>query len=486
MISRRKFLTMAGVGASVPITWAIGSSGGAVGATVPIEVGKMTVDLAGTLVETLGYNGGLPGPEIRLKEGEVLRVPVVNKTSEQTLIHWHGISMENAMDGTPLTQDPIEPGGRFNYEFIVPEAGSHWYHSHIGVQADYGMYGALIVEPRHEDLSYDREYTLVLDDWGHGVKAKPVQASGAGSVGARVGGYGRYARQSQDWKEPEALINFGGRAYPFLLVNGRPAEDPAVFDVRRGDRVRLRVINAAADTAFRFAVADHRLTVTHSDGMPVEHVTVDTVRIGMAERYDVIFQANGSGLSQIGLLPEGKAGLGRAVLRYVDSAGTVAPPPDLRPAEFEKRMLSYDDLIGTFPAKVARNSAPDKVFNMTLHHTDIRIDGLGKDDPIVVAKGDIVRFNIRNESGNWHPMHLHGHHFHLANAGRALKDTAVVRSKDGELSLEWHADNPGKWMFHCHNLYHNKDGMMRGIYYEEFLADFYNLPKGMRISDLCT
>lgn len=479
MTSRRQFIKMAGAGAMFPSAWAMRAAAtpAAPGmVTVPFDVGEVVVDLAGTLVKTVGYNGTVPGPEIRIKEGETLRVPVTNNLSEPTLVHWHGISLINSMDGTKLVQDPIEAGDKFDYEFVVPEAGSHWYHSHFGKQADMGCYGALIVEPHNEDLSYDREYTLVLDDWTDGIEAgnshdTSEEATAAiPAPAARTGGSRRFSRDPSAWaafeKEVADTVSFGGRSYPFLLVNAKPPADPAVFDVRKGDRVRLRIINSAADTAFRFAVDGHKLIVTHNDGMPVEPVETDTIRIGMAERYDVIIEANSPGIAQMGFLPEGKNGFGRALMRYVDAPDTTVPPVDAKPAELEKRLLTYDSLVSTFPAKVARGSVPDRVYNLTLHHTNIDVEGLEPDEPMMVSEGEIIRFNIRNESDNWHPMHMHGHHFHLANAGRPLKDTAIIAPRGGEYAWEWHADNPGKWMMHCHNLYHMKDGMMRLVYYE--------------------
>jgi FtsP/CotA-like multicopper oxidase with cupredoxin domain len=483
MTTRRQFIKMAGAGALIPSAWSQGSMAAPAtpgSVTTPLQTGEVVVDLAGTLIKTLGYNGQIPGPEIRITEGERLRVPVTNTISESTLVHWHGISLVNNMDGTKLVQDPIAPGDRFDYDFVVPEAGSHWYHSHYGMQADMGMYGALIVEPRHEPLSYDREYTLVLDDWSDGIETgqshgsdlapTPEEEQATAPTGRRAGGYGSFSGGLAAWEDFEDelanTVSFGGRAYPFMLVNAKPPADPAIFDVKRGERIRLRVINAAADTAFRFAVAGHKMTVTHTDGMPVQPVDTDTIRIGMSERYDVIITADNPGAAQIGFMPEGKNGFGRAILRYTDAATSSLPPADFQPPELEQQLLSYDDLTSIFPAKVARNSTPDRVYNMTLHHTNIDVEGLHPDDPIMVSKGEIIRFNIRNESDNWHPMHMHGHHFHLANAGRPLKDVAVVAPRGSEYTWEWHADNPGKWMIHCHNLYHMKDGMMRTIFYE--------------------
>jgi multicopper oxidase len=486
MIPRRRFLAMAGAGVACPGAWSIGMARARNEVSVPLQLDKTVIDLAGILVETWAYNGVVPGPEIRLKAGETLHVPVLNNLTEDTLLHWHGISLVNAMDGTHLTQTPITARGRFDYRFVVPEAGTHWYHSHSAVQADYGLYGPLIVEPRNEDLSYDKEFVLVLDDWNHGVPIAPVaDDAAAGTTNGPRTGFGRYSPSVPGSEDLINTIMFGGRSYPFILVNGCPPEDPTVLDVRKGDRIRLRIINAAADTAYRFAVAGHPLTVTHSDGMPVEPVTVDTIRIGMAERYDVLIDAASPGLFQIGVLPEGKNGFGRALLRYAGVHFAPVPLVEDRPAELDMVLLDYADLRGIFPPKVPAGSRVTRTFNMTLRQTDIDVEGLNRDDPLVVSADDIVRFNIRNESANWHPIHLHGHHFHFANAGRPLKDTAIIRSRDGEMSWEWRADNPGKWMMHCHNLYHHKDGMMRNIIYEDFLGSFRGLPDWMSIDSLC-
>lgn len=474
-VSRRRFLWGAGVLAlGACATPALGSPA----TEVALEAGEVVLDLAGTRAVTWGYGGTVPGPEIRVRAGDVLRAPLRNALPEDTTIHWHGISLPNAMDGTPgLTQAPVVPGAGFDYEFVVPDAGTHWYHAHSGHQLDRGLYGALIVEPRTEELAYDREYTLLLDDWRDGLDAFPDDAdpadhSGHGAaapsgVGPGVGVYGPGTAPGAVGDPEPDRVSFGGRAYPFTLVNARPPADPAVFEVRRGDRVRLRVINAAADTGFRFAVAGHRLTVTHSDGMAVRPVTVDTVRIGMGERYDLLVDADAPGAWQVGVLAEGRNGFGRALLRYVDAPGSAAPPADARPAELDGRLLSYADLVGTGPPEVPTTGAPDRTYAMTLRGTDMDVDGLAADAPLPVAAGEWVRLTVRNDSAKFHPVHLHGHHVQLANPdGRGpLKDTAVVAARGGQLTFDWRADNPGEWMLHCHNHYHMADGMMRTLSY---------------------
>ena len=256
----------------------------------------MRLDLAGHEVPTWGY-GTVPGPEIRLRVGDRLRVQLENGLPEDTTVHWHGLAPPNGMDGVPgITQDPVAPGSRFTYDFPTPIAGSFMYHAHVGIQLDRGLYGPLIVEPRDEPLSYDREYTLMLDDWRDGVDDHA--------------GHGTPVGAEPTPTRPTSSPSAAGPIPCCWSTGGRPTTRRCS---RRGagDRLRLRVMNIAADTGFRFAVAGHRLTVTHSDGMPVEPVTVDALRLGMGERYDVLVDAvQGGGAWQVGVQPEGRAGLG--------------------------------------------------------------------------------------------------------------------------------------------------------------------------------
>lgn len=460
MPTRRQFLRLAGAGAGLIALGAC--SGRAAGAPVrAFELGAapMEVDLAGRIARTWGYNGGLPGPELRVREGEILRVALRNDLTDPTTIHWHGISLENAMDGVPhVTQPPVEPGAAFAYEFRVPEPGSFMYHAHVGHQLDQGLHGPLIVEPRQETLAYDREYVVMLDDWRDGLDGLDGPADPAGGAHAGHGG---------EAEEPAERISFGGRAYPLMLVNGRPPADPATFETRRGERVRLRVMNIGADTGFRFAVGGHRLTVTHADGMAVEPVTVDVLRLGMGERYDVLLDATNPGAWPIVAVAHGKRGTAHAVLRYADATGSPPPPAAVLPAELDGRLLGYEDLTCTVAPEVPSVGTPDRRVAVTLVGTDMRVDGLGDADPLPVAAGEWVRYTVRNDSANWHPMHLHGHHFQVVLPGRRgpVKDTVAVPARGGEVTIDWRADNPGRWLFHCHNHYHMEDGMVRHIEY---------------------
>jgi FtsP/CotA-like multicopper oxidase with cupredoxin domain len=456
--TRRQFL---GLTAAAGLTLATGCSsreasvaGAPSAGGLRLTAAPMRVDLGGHAVPTWGY-GTLPGPEIRRRAGEELRVQLQNELPEDTTVHWHGLAPPNGMDGVPgITQDPVASGEGFTYAFRTPIAGSFMYHAHVGMQLDRGLYGPLIVEPRTEELSYDREYTLMLDDWRDGLDDHA--------------GHGADADPAHPDPDPADVVSFGGRAYPLLLINGRPPEDAPVLEARPGDRLRLRVMNIAADTGFRFAVAGHRLTVTHTDGMPVEPVTVDALRLGMGERYDVLVDAAQSGgVWQVGVQPEGRAGWGRAVLRYTGSDASPAPAVAERPVEMDGQLVRYEDLLAREPLQLPTGT-PDRQYDLTLSGTQIGGQSYPEADPLPIAEGEWVRFRMRNTSAKWHPMHLHGHHFQvLTGTGRGpVKDTVVVPSRGGEVTFDFLAANPGRWLFHCHNHHHMEDGMLRLVEYE--------------------
>lgn len=430
------------------------------------EAAPTDFELGEYKVSTWGYNDTVPGPEIRVTEGDTLHVKVENRLPEETTIHWHGVKVPNPMDGVPnITQSPIKSGEDFTYEFVVPSAGTYIYHSHMGLQLDRGLYGPLIVEPGKEELSYDREYTLLLDDWLDGVPGTPDDAlKKLKSSGGSMMGGGR---------TEGGMMGGSTVDYPVYLINGRPPDDPETLKVRQGEKVRLRLINPAAETTFRFAVAGHKLSVTHADGLPVESAEVDALRIGMGERYDVLLDANNPGMWQIAAAPEGKSGLARALLQYEESGESSQPPTDSRPRELEGKLLTYENL--STKGLESFSGSPDRTHELTLsggmmQGYDWTINGQHYPgaDPLPVRKGEWVRLQLQNMSMMVHPMHLHGHFFQVENGSGSgpYKDTALIDPM-GRITFDFVADNPGDWVFHCHNLYHMESGMMRMISYEK-------------------
>ncbi|MFE7487549.1 multicopper oxidase family protein [Kitasatospora sp. NPDC057541] len=469
-----------------------------------------TVDLGGgTTARTWTFGGALPGTAVRTTAGDTLVATLNNHLPAPTSLHWHGLALRNDMDGVPpVTMKAVAPGGSFTYRFVTDRPGTYWFHPHVGVQLDRGLYAPLIVEDPREPLGYDEEWVVVLDDWLDGVTGTPDQAlaelrkgmggsSGTGGMGGMsghdmggmggmsghdmggmggmsgqdtggTGGTGAPAGQQQSFMLMGATSDLlGGDAgdvrYPHHLVNGRTAADPEVYRSQPGRRVRLRIVNAGGDTAYRLALGGHRLTVTHTDGYPVNHEEVDALLIGMGERYDVLVTLR-DGVFPLTALAEGKDAAGRALVR---TGSGEAPAADLRPAELNGRILAADALRATDEVRLPART-PDRTHRIELTggmaRYDWALNGRPFDmadpnaRPFLVGAGERVRLEFVNRTGMWHPMHLHGHTFQVGEQG-PRKDTVIVLP-GRTVTCDFDADNPGRWMTHCHNAYHGEVGMM--------------------------
>ena len=272
-LSRRIFLAASAATAAASVLRPWGAGAGSITEYRLVARRGRTHLVGGSYPETAvwSYNGTVPGPEIRVRQGERLRITVENQLEEETTVHWHGVRVPNPMDGVPhLTQPPIAPGETFVYEFDVPDAGTYWFHPHERSfeQVGRGLYGPLIVEER-EPIQVDRDVTWVLNDW----RLLPD------------------AQISDDFgNSMDASHN--GRVGNTVTVNGRI---PEIFAVRAGERVRLRLINAANARIFGLEFQDHRPMVIGLDGQPVEpHESADgRVILGPAMRADLVFDMTG-------------------------------------------------------------------------------------------------------------------------------------------------------------------------------------------------
>ncbi|MCS7256730.1 MAG: multicopper oxidase family protein [Thermomicrobium sp.] len=450
--------------------------------TYTLEAREAELTLGSFRVRTFTYDGQLPGPELRVREGETLRVTFTNRLPEPTTIHWHGIPVPNAMDGVPdVTQPAIAPGASFTYEFTVPASGTYFYHTHVGLQLDRGLAGALIVEPREESLSYDREVTLVLDDWLDGIDGTPEEAlrrlasAGHGAHGSMPmqPGMGTMPGMGMPGMGSMPGMRSGGEPaesepdlfYPLYLVMGQPPDTPFEFSGKRGEVLRVRLINAASATIFRVVLVGHRLEVVQADGQPVEPLEGDVLRIGMGERYDVLVRLDNPGVWPLVAWVEGTSKAARAILRYEGSTGT-PPPTNARPQELDGELLHALRFRTATPGTAA---APDiertVVLGGGMGQYVWTIDGQAypRAEPIQIALGRHVRFRLQNMTTMPHPMHLHGHFFRVGDPVHGpLRDTVLVEPMQ-EVTIDWLADNPGRWAFHCHHLYHQETGMMRII-----------------------
>lgn len=462
-----------------------------------LTAAKATLDLGGPTVRTWAYDEDLPGKEVRVTAGDTLAVTLANHLPEATTLHWHGLALRNDMDGVPsLTQRAVGPGADFTYRFKVPHPGTYWFHPHSGTQQDRGLYAPLVVDDPGEPLEYDKEWVVVLDDWVDGVDGSTPDAvltelrggmDHGGDDGGMDHGGGHEGHGAARTPAPATAPrpgptgpsrmmmgttsdvlgpDAGDVAHPYHLINGRTSRSPASFRARPGDRVRLRLINAGGDTAYRVALGGHELTVTHTDGFPVRHRRTDALLIGMGERYDVLVTAK-DGVFPLTAVAEGKKAAAQAVLR---TGGGAAPAASVRPKELTGRVLLADRLTADDSVALRRRE-PDRTIRIRLtggmRAYDWAFDGKpytpGRRHP--VRAGERVRLVFTNGTAMWHPLHLHGHTFALAGApGRPRKDTAIVLP-NATLAVDFDADNPGLWMIHCHNVYHAEAGMMTALGY---------------------
>ncbi|PSH64284.1 copper oxidase [Phyllobacterium brassicacearum] len=425
------------------------------------------------------YNGIVPGPEIRLRQGDRLRVAVDNALAEETTIHWHGVRVPNAMDGVPhLTQTPIGVGERFLYEFDAVDAGTFWYHPHQKSfeQVGRGLYGPLIVE-EPEPVLVDRDVTWMLGDW---------RLTKSGAI-------------SEDFGNRHD-IHHNGRVGNTVTINGRV---PDGFAVRKGERIRLRLINAANARIFSLDFAGHEPIVIAFDGQPVTPHAPDKglVVLGPAMRVDLIIDMTGNPGNRASVTDRFYKGL---EYQLVDLAydGTPLrerapdwplalpanplPEPDLKAAS-RNEVVFNGGMMGEMVAQDMgksmgpgtpgsmmddTNSMMGGMMRMMNSSTAWFINGIAADEashdmkPILTLEKDKSHVIAMTNATAWHhPIHLHGHSFRVISRNRQptrhreWQDTVLIRPRE-KVEIAFVADNPGNWMFHCHVLEHQAGGMM--------------------------
>ncbi len=265
----------------------------------------------GTTVKAWTYNGIMPGPEIRVTEGDRVRVTLTNELPTGTTIHWHGVDVPNAMDGPAgLSQAPVEPGESFTYEFIATPGGTRWYHTHtdVSTQILLGLYGAFIVEPKGGLPEIDRDYTYILTEWD--AELTPAVALGEEPRGPR-----------------DQTLRGGEFGTDYFLMNGKMHEAIPPIVVSEGDKVRIRLINAG-NVPHPFHTHGHSFKIVATDGNPVPEsaqLTKDTVLVAPGERYDIEFVANNPGVWMVHCHIENHADNG--MMTVIQYEGAVPPGP---------------------------------------------------------------------------------------------------------------------------------------------------------------
>ncbi|HXG99580.1 MAG TPA: copper resistance system multicopper oxidase [Sphingomicrobium sp.] len=362
-LQRRDFLRTAALGgaglaAAMP-AWAQTLSPGLArplptvsGTDIALTIGKVAVRVDGKVSRAVGVNGTVPAPLVRLREGTKVRLRITNTLDEESSIHWHGLLVPFAMDGVPGVSFPgIMPRSTFDYEFNVVQSGTYWYHSHSAYQEEDGLYGPIIIDPAGPDpVAYDREHVMVLSDHSPMSGAtifKKLKQMGGGyfnhqrmTLSGQLAARDLTAAERREWArmrmDPADISDVTGSTYDFT-VNGAGPFDNWTGLFKPGERVRLRIINAAAQTNFNVRIPDLPMTVVQADGQNVRPVTVDEFQIGVAETYDVIVTPGDRAYSFVSEAID-RSGLGRATLAPRD--GMSAPVPPLR----QRPLLTMTDM----------------------------------------------------------------------------------------------------------------------------------------------
>lgn len=423
------------------------------------------------------YNGQVPGPEIRVRQGDRLRVHVENGLEEETTVHWHGLRVPNAMDGVPhLTQTPIGPGETFTYEFDAVDAGTFWYHPHQRSfeQVGRGLYGPLIIEEA-EAPRVDRELTWVLDDWRLTSSAEISDDFGNGHD-----------------------LSHNGRVGNTVSINGRVPES---FAVQPGERIRLRLINAANARIFGLDFQGHEPVVIALDGQPVTpHAPQDgLVVLGPAMRADVILDMTAKAGSRVSVVDRFYEDLDYRLidLAYDDTIlrdhrpdwamalpANPLPEPDLSNA-LRHDVVFNGGMMGGMVMQEMGGSMGDGASGgmmgnmmggmgdmMNMMHSGkiwfingVAAEGHVMDPMLTLRQGRSHVLAMINATAWHHPIHLHGHSFRVISrngaptAHREWQDTVLMAPRE-RVEIAFVADNPGDWMFHCHILEHQAAGMM--------------------------
>lgn len=466
-ISRRSFLK--GTGAALAACALPARAASPTSMALRASVFRQSILPGGAPTQVWGFNGSAPGPVLRLRRGERVQIGVANELPQETTVHWHGLRIPNAMDGVPfVTQAPIAKGGRFDYAFTPPDAGTFWYHPHQSSfeQVPRGLYGALIVE-EEKPIEVDREVLWVLSDFKLGPDNQQVEDFGD-------------------------IRDFGGvgRIGNVVALNGRPAGETSRLEVRSGERIRLRILNAASARIFSLQFAGHWPVVIAFDGQPVTPHPRPSGQlvIGPGMRADLILDCMKSPGGSFSVVDnwEKTRELARIVYRDekplrtqllgapMELPANALAEPDLTKAT-EHYILFQGGIMGE-PILGMVDGKPTGIYNLlnkhglawTMNYTGAHEHALMHEPFLHLQKGEHCLLKMINDTDFIHPMHLHGHAFRVIAVDgkpqkyREWRDTVLMAPKE-TVDIAFVADNPGEWMFHCHILEHAAGGMMGTI-----------------------
>lgn len=444
----------------------------------------------GVKVPVWTYNGTVPGSQIRVTQGDRVKVHLKNELSVPITIHWHGYPVPNSMDGIPgMTQASIKPGESFTYDFVATTPGTYWYHSHYNsaVQVDKGLYGTFIVDPKDETNKPNRDYTLVLDEW---MTDSNMNSHDMSNMNGQMN-MGNHDMSTMSNMDHDQMMK---QMYNVYTVNGKAGDLIEPLTVKKGEKVRLRLVNAGY-LSHTLHLPNQPFQVVAIDGYSLASAPVikdQLLRIGPGERYDVEFTADG------------------ATNWIMDSHDDTPYAADIRiPVMYEgNHTTPKSDSDKNLPIVDITNygDAANRTFNeqtkfnkkYTLHLNSKVVNGnqeymindkiYPNTDPLTVSKGDQVKVTLINDGKSDHPMHLHGHVFQiLSKNGKPVKDpvwkdTIVVRPGE-RYDIAFQANNTGNWMFHCHDLHHAAMGMMTEVEYQGYHSSIKPDPEDMKASE---
>jgi len=394
----------------------------------------------GKNITAWGFNNQVPGPVLRAKKGDLLVVRVQNNLPEPTMVHWHGIRLPATMDGTGEVQNPILPGESFEYRFIVPDAGTFWYHSHQNetVQMEKGMYGGIVIE-EDTDPVVDNERVLVIYD----------MKLTSNNEFKQHGPVGRWIERHD------------GREGSTNLVNGKEA---LTLNMHAGQTERWRIVNAASARYFKLSLDGKPFKLIATDGGLLEYARTETeLLITPGERFDIVVGPFEEGeVFSINSLPYNRVTMLKAkqqkyaTVHVIERKESIAALPE---------RLTEIKLLAPQDAEVNRKVKLS--VDLSLKHViDFRVNNEmhGMDKPVMV--GDLQVWEVSNSSLMDHPFHLHGFFFQVLEENgkapeyKAWKDTYNLKPRT-KIKIAWMPDNrPGKWMYHCHIIEHHAAGMM--------------------------
>ncbi len=425
-----------------------------------LKIEPCSLEIApGVTVKTTAYNGQVPGPMLRLKEGVPVTIDVTNASANPDIVHWHGLAIDSLNDGAMEEGSPmIAPGGLLRYSFTPKPAGTRWYHTHAGAGGDLtlgtysGQFGFLLVDGAADSGDYDQEVFLAIHHW-NGAFVPMVETMRAESA-----------------NHPQTTGSDVG--YQYATVNQHMLGAGEPIRVKQGQRVLMRLLNASGTENVVLALPGHTFKVIAMDGNPVPNPTaVEVLSLAVAERVDAIVEMNEPGVWVLGstLAEARKMGLG-VVVEYAGKTG--APVwTDPAPAKWDYTQ---------FASAAAATAVPDETVTLTFRDVGpqkgskfdtwtINNKSWPDVDPIKVTAGKRYRLLLRNGSGDQHPIHLHRHTFEVTQiAHKQLsglrKDVVNVMPLD-TVAVDFTADNPGDTLLHCHQQLHMDFGFMTIIKY---------------------